>query len=815
MRPGSYDLDSETFDAGLINSQAIIQALRRADLFCLFLSSNSVNSAYVEFELLLGLEFIASGKIARFLAICLDEEAFSQASSNAKFFNIVRKSLTPESAARLIEGTLISVRQSDESAFNPFLGREKELLELEGQISDYNRPAAKALFISGNYGSGRKSLARSFYQTQFPRSGKMIPEIKIDSFSGIHELYRSILTTLRPTLTAKELRSRIQAFELASLDEQRRQTADLLNALLPAQEAAFLVDNGGILTDSGSLTDEVNALVSKLTTKPHPPAIIIAPRMIPSKLRRSENDLAYVGVRSLSYDATKRLLSRLSKDKEIIFSDDAMDALIKLSDGHPFNIYRLVQEIVERGADAFLASPGDFIDWKHRQSSEYLSKIDLSETDVKLLALLRTVPELDFSAIVSALSIDAQTVSDALSKLTHLHVVDGNGDRFQVSPALLIATERDRRIRLPREVEQIAMRNIANSLSVRLEDGTASISLVNTAILASLDTSDSLSGFAAAFLLPSHYVWMSKRSYDQKSWENSIRYAREGLKGAARLSVEGVVAACRYICLAGARTGNVDVFDEGIGKLEAINGNSWVGSNIAFLKGFQARLKGRLPVAETLFRHAYELSPGNISAARELAAICLARDNLDEAERFAREAFGHAQRNPYVVDIFLAVLIRKHGRNAKRVTEINEMFDVLERVGEEGGKSFYTTRRAEFEHLWGSNREALRLIDLAIKKTPKLFEPQRIYAEILLKDGNKIRAASVIDGLREMVNARDVEDSRTNYRAYLVTYSHYLIEIGEWDQAKQVYDDSNVFTEKERKAAVKEIDVTQSYTIRR
>ncbi|SNB83255.1 MULTISPECIES: toll/interleukin-1 receptor domain-containing protein [unclassified Agrobacterium] len=815
MRPGSYELDSETFDAGLLNSQAIIQALRRADLFCLFLSSNSVQSAYVEFELLLGLEFIASGKIAKFLAVCLDEEAFSQASANAKFFNIVRKRLTPESAVRLIEGTLISTGKADEIGFNPFLGREKELLELERQISDHSRPAAKALFISGNHGSGRKSLAKAFYQTQFPRSGKMIPEIKIDDFTGIHELYRNILSTLRPTLTAKELRSRIQAFELVNLDEQRRQTADLLNALLPAQEAAFLVDNGGILTDSGSLTDEINGLISKLATRPHPPAIIIAPRMIPSKFRRQENDLAYVGVRSLSYEATKRLLSRLTKDKDIILSDEAMDELIKLSDGHPFNIYRLIQEIEERGALSFLSSPSDFLDWKHRQSSEYLAKLYLTELDIQILALLRSVPELDFSAIVSALSVDAETTSDALSKLSHLHVVDGTADRFQISPALRVAVERDRRIKLPKAVEQNAMRNIANSLSVRLEEGTASISLVNTAIIASLDSSENLSGFAAAFLLPSHYVWMAKRYYDQKSWEDSIRHAREGLKGAARLSIEGVVAACRYLCLPGARIGDADAFDEGMSKLEAINTTNWVGSNVAFLKGFQARLKGLLPKAEPLFRRAYELSPGNTSAARELASICLARDNLDEAERFAREAFGQAQRNPYVVDIFLAVLIRKHGRNAKRVSEINEMFDVLEKVGEEGGKSFYTTRRAEFEHLWGSNKEALRLIELAIKKTPRLFEPQRIYAEILLKDGNKIRASSVIDGMREMVNARDVEDSRTNYRAYLVTYSHYLIEIGEWEQAKNVYEDINIFSDKEREAAIKEIEVTQGYSSRR
>jgi TIR domain len=62
LRPGTYEIDSLTFDKGAINSQAILTALNRSDLFCLFLSSASASSAYVDFETLLGLEFFASGK---------------------------------------------------------------------------------------------------------------------------------------------------------------------------------------------------------------------------------------------------------------------------------------------------------------------------------------------------------------------------------------------------------------------------------------------------------------------------------------------------------------------------------------------------------------------------------------------------------------------------------------------------------------------------------------------------------------------------------------------------------------------------------
>jgi hypothetical protein len=170
LRPGTFELDSQTFDAGLINSQSIITALSRCDLYCLFLSENSVTSFYVDFEILLGIEFLASGKVGRFLAICLDERSFETASTNVRFFNIVRKNLDPESAARLIQGHMISATERSSHFAHPFVGREDELKELEAQISDHKRPPSKAVFISGNFGSGEEHLLRNFLSISSPTS---------------------------------------------------------------------------------------------------------------------------------------------------------------------------------------------------------------------------------------------------------------------------------------------------------------------------------------------------------------------------------------------------------------------------------------------------------------------------------------------------------------------------------------------------------------------------------------------------------------------------------------------------------------------
>ena len=105
--------------------------------------------------------------------------------------------------------------------------------------------------------------------------------------------------------------------------------------------------------------------------------------------------------------------------------------------------------------------------------------------------------------------------------------------------------------------------------------------------------------------------------------------------------------------------------------------------------------------------------------------------------------------------------IRKH-RETKEQTnlELDGMFDLLEQVGEEGERSFYTTRRAEFEHLCGDNGKAMDLIERAVKRTPKLFEPRRLHAEILLKAGNLAKANEVIGTMERMVNSRDPDEGR-------------------------------------------------------
>ena len=471
----------------------------------------------------------------------------------------------------------------------------------------------------------------------------------------------------------------------------------------------------------------------------------------------------------------------------------------------------MIDEIGDSSLQVFLADQRSFIDWKHRQSSEYLKRTELNEAEIGILATLKIVPELDFESIVDATEGDAEMLSEAILRLVGIHVLESTQESFFISPPVKVAVERDVRIRLAAEKEKATIRRLAEFLSLRLEEGTAPVVLINSTVLASLQSGVNMPEIASAFLLPSHYIWMAKRNYDNGNWDECVRYARRAVEGRARLSIGGIVGACRFLCLATSRLGDQATFSSGLTILEGLADDNGAKSNVNFLKGFNFRLQGHVPKAEEYFRKAYRLSPGNASAARELASVCLDRGNLDEAERFAREAQQHAGSNPFLVDILVAILIKKYGRRGNTNAELEQMFQLLEQVGDEAGRSFYVTRKAEFEHMWGDNNAALRLVEEAIAKTPNLFEARRLHAESLLKAGNKVRALEAIEVMKRMVRERDPHVRRTNYRQYLQTFAHYLMDVDRFDEAKAIYRDLTVFSEEERQQNVQDIDTVQAY----
>ena len=136
LGPAIAELDSETFDHGLVNAAAILEALERCTLYVLFLSKDALESNAVRYEALHAQELISRGIINRFLVICLDDDAFASAEQEWKVYNFVRKAVGPPQIARLIQHCLLEIRARDKGAEQPFVGRGRELNSAKERLSN-------------------------------------------------------------------------------------------------------------------------------------------------------------------------------------------------------------------------------------------------------------------------------------------------------------------------------------------------------------------------------------------------------------------------------------------------------------------------------------------------------------------------------------------------------------------------------------------------------------------------------------------------------------------------------------------------------
>ena len=253
-------------------------------------------------------------------------------------------------------------------------------------------------------------------------------------------------------------------------------------------------------------------------------------------------------------------------------------------------------------------------------------------------------------------------------------------------------------------------------------------------------------------------------------------------------------------------------FQRGISILRRGHVDAWARSNINFLLGFNARLNGNLPAAEAFLREAYGDSPGNFSAAHELASICVIRGDLDSAEQFAREAYQTAPDNPYILDILLSTLIKLPAqRRRDSESEIEVLFEKLKQVSREDWQSFYEIRRAEYECKMGKMLEACRLIDEAHRKTLGIFDVHGLRAVIYLERGIKTVAFDVIKTMRGIVYQASGRDRLSHLRSLLEVEAAYNAAIGDYDTAKDFYRNDQVFTDKEADDAIKRLEYEQAY----
>jgi hypothetical protein len=370
----NVELDSETFDRGLLSVTAIQEALRRSSLFVLFLSKDALESGIVRYEALLAQELFARGVIDRFLVVCLDESSFSSADENWKSFNFVRKAASPQSIARLIQHHLILFQSKISGITQPFVGRLKELSDIKERLIEPALSHLRGIYVSGFSGIGRRTFVRRLFSDVYPSVISIFPEITIDELDGLEEIYRKLSEKLAPVSTLSAYRTRILAFATESEVGKERLIVQLLERVIDAREAIFIVDRGGLLDHEGSFQSPMRKVVAQLNPQRRPCVIFIAERMMPQIRQHEVDGLVYCRLSPLSADESKQLFGLMLRNAGTDYSSDELVELAKLSDGHPFNIAFIMEAVKHYGIQVVLGDPSEIARWKRRRGFRFFDE---------------------------------------------------------------------------------------------------------------------------------------------------------------------------------------------------------------------------------------------------------------------------------------------------------------------------------------------------------------------------------------------------------------------------------------------------------
>ncbi|MBG0811104.1 toll/interleukin-1 receptor domain-containing protein [Methylosinus sp. H3A] len=166
------EYDERTFSVGGFNTEVIREAIGRSNLFVIFATRQSIDSGFVNYEINIANEYLASRRIRQILTFCLDGVKPNDLPESVQLVSAVRRAVSSGTAARLIRSLLIELQISISQIPTPYLGREAITADIKRRLAAPDEHTPIAIAFSGMDGIGRRTLASPYYSRCLPRGTK-------------------------------------------------------------------------------------------------------------------------------------------------------------------------------------------------------------------------------------------------------------------------------------------------------------------------------------------------------------------------------------------------------------------------------------------------------------------------------------------------------------------------------------------------------------------------------------------------------------------------------------------------------------------
>lgn len=725
--------DECCFDNGKKIIDEILRGLQNTDLFILFVSNESLNSDWVQQEIVLADMYMQKHGLKQILPILIDPNI--KPGEDERIPNWMKQYLmkpiqSPEMAKLKILNALRHLDMDTNPIYkakrNLFVGRYKEKEELEGILNLYVEPHYNTICVSGLEGIGRRTFLRKFFEEKHMLNTSNEPILlSLNNRSSIDNLILSLLKYQKDVISSDDL----AVLDSKSITEKTSILQNLFRSLANENEYIFIIDDGCVVRP----TMEVSNWFVKAIDIPENHDcfyISVISRFRPShRFLSNHDDFISISIDALSVPEVRNLFFGYGKALGLSSSSKYNEILSTLN-GIPSQVYYAVEYIQRFGIDLTIRNKGIILDYGDKPVMSIIADIKArGEESFSLLVLLSKLQTTSYDMIYNLVG-----NNDFVNQELEFFYVSGvfslfgeNKEYIEVHYSIADYIRRSRvdikpeyRQKLDESVEDFVDRQATNVLFTDLSKMYHDI---RGAIMAGKEIS-------SKYYLPSFTLNAIAELYNNSQYNSVINLIDKMLLKSNQYDENTIREYKYWLCMSLAR--NKDR------RFEKEVEYFYESADYYFLKGFYWRLKKDLRKAEEYLGDALKLNSNHQRTKREIVNVYIMNENYQEGLALAKENFMRKKTNPFHIQAYFICLLHNNEQNVESVQEeLLMLLELIQKSLDKKAKSMYTTMFGEYIYYVQNNpQKAIDVLENSVNKYGNVFAFKAL-GEIYKKEGLK------------------------------------------------------------------------------
>ena len=721
-------VDEYNFEAGSNLTKEMETYISNTSIFILLLSDEALDSDWVKKEVLQAKMMVVDQEIRGFIPFIIDDRISHDDPRfqnkewkwilNHLLDNINSEHLVARVVKRKLNEIILEDNPELKERSRLFVGRDKEMTELQRQLFDNISNEKRAVIVSGLAHLGRKRLLKEFINKNIDSVHVGYDPIRImltetDDIDSLIQQLNDIVGIFDNNTLLEKLKDTSQRISLA---------VQMLNSISSRKEKLFVRDEKCIVLGNGKLVEWFVDLIRQKALMPQIHFFIASKCTPRQSVSMNFHELIVLPIYVLERPSMKVLFNAYAKIRNISLSENDAKFFLDRLNGYPMQVYHVVDNIKNKSLYEAKKLLPEVIDMFSCNLSSVIKEVEKTDHAKDILVLLSKFEFISYELLEEICPDDIKPALELFDSYALYESFGTANEYLRLSPVMTNYISRSK-MELPHEYMKRlkeTTRKVLKELGPALTDLSKQLFAAKNVLL------DYESKSNEQYLLPHYVLKVIVDEYNKKNDKNVILLAEKLLNDRMQNNYDEIERSIRYwYCCALCRQKDRKF-------LTAVTYFKDASYSYNFLRGFYERCLGHNDRAQEYYEKALEMSKGvgehdfRSKAEHELVLVMMNQGYYVEALPQAEKNYQHDKENTYQIEAYFRCLVKSPHPDKDM---LNTLIASMEKSYAKDKEVLLTSMNAEYEYYIRHDfSKAVKILNISLK------ESMHRYTERTLKE---------------------------------------------------------------------------------